>query len=189
MKRVYQQPKPVTSAVTADPCFMQAYVSGDQQQPSWAPQSTQGAASWNTQPQQQQQGIPLQAWLNPGMPRAVAEEVCETILNYVRSVNNNCGGMRRSQGPQKLFDPNARGTMCAELPGKWVKADGMPMQCYNCQSTYHLAQDCPKNPNRRPQAPKYLNLNRGGNVSSRQNRVNVAQSGPDSSETAGSAEE
>ncbi len=190
MKRVYQQPKLATSAVTADPRFMQAFASGGQQQPSWALQSTQGAACWSTQPQQQQQqGIPLQAWLNPGMPKALADEVCETILNYVRAVNNNGGGMRRSQGPQKSFDPNARGTVRAELPGKLVKADGMPMQCHNCQSAYHLARDCPRNPNRRPQAPKYLNLTCGGNVSSRQNRVNVAQSGPDSSQITGSAEE
>ncbi len=190
MKRAYSQPKPATPAVTADPCFMQAFASGGQQQPSWASQSTQGAASWSTQPQQQQQqGIQLQAWLNPGTPKDVAEEVCEAILNYVRSVNNNSGGMRRSQGQQRTYDPNTRGTMCADLPGKLVKADGTPMQCYNCQSTYHLARDCPKNPNRRPQAPKYLNLTHGGNVSSRQNHVNVAQSGPDSSETAGSAEE
>ncbi len=169
MKRAYQQLKLVTSAVTADPRFMQAFVSGGQQQPSWASQSTQGTANWSTQPQQQQQGIPLQAWLNPGTPRSVAEEVHQTILNYVRAVNNNGSGMRRSQGPQKSFDPNARGTMRVELPRKLVKADGTPMQCYNCQSTYHLAWDCPKNPNRRPQAPKYLNLTHGGNVSSRQN--------------------
>ena len=188
IKWVYQQPKPATTAVSpADPNFMQAYVSGDQQQSGRVLQPTQGAASWNTQ--QQQQPIQLQAWLNPGTPQSVADEVCEVILNYVRSVNNNGRGMRKSQGPQKLFNPNARGTLHAELPGKMVKADGMPMQCYNCQSTYHLAWDCPKNPNRRPQAPKYLNITRGGNVSSRQNRVNVAQSGPDSSETAGSAEE
>ncbi len=83
----------------------------------------------------------------------------------------------------------ALGMVRAELPGKLVKADGTPMQCYNCQSAYHLARDCLKNPNRRPQALKYLNLTRGGNVSSRQNHVNVAQSGLDSSETAGSAEE
>ncbi len=190
LRRAYQQPKPVTSVVsTADPCFMQTYVSGDQQQSSWVLQPTQGAASWSTQLQQQQQGIPLMAWLNPGTPKAVAEEVREAILNYVRSVNHNGGGMKRSQGPQKQFDPNARGTVHTELPGKLVKADGMPMQCYICQSAYHLAQDCLKNSNRRPQAPKYLNLTRGGNVSSSQNHVNVAQSGPDNSETAGSAEE
>ncbi len=47
----------------------------------------------------------------------------------------------------------------------------------------------PENPNKRPQAPKYVNLTRGGNVSSRQNHVNMAQSGPDSSETAGLVEE
>ncbi len=190
MKRAYAQPKPATSAVTADPCFIQAIASRGQQQPSWGSQTTQGAAYWSTQPQQQQQrGIPLQAWLNPDTPRDLADKVCETILNYVRSINNNGGRMRRSQGPQKAFDPNGRGTVRAELPGKLVKVDGTPMQCYNCQSPYHLARDCPKNPNRRPQAPKYLNLTRGGNVSSRQNHVNVAQSGPDSSETAGSAEE
>ena len=108
MKRAYQQLKPVTSAVTADPRFMQAFASGGQQQPSWASQSTQGAACWSTQPQQQQQqGISLQAWLNPGTPKDVAEEVREAILNYVRSVNNNGGGMRRSQGPQRTYDPNA----------------------------------------------------------------------------------
>ncbi len=189
MKRAYSQPKPATSVVTADPRFMQAFVSGRQQQPSWASQSTPGAAGWSAQPQQQQQGIPWQAWMSPGTPKDLADEVRETILNYVRSVNNNGGGMRRSQGQQKTYDPNARGTVRANLPGKLVKADGTPMQCYNCQSAYHLARDCLKNPNRRPQAPKYLNLTCGGNVSSRQNRVNMAQSGPDSSETAGSAEE
>ncbi len=189
MKKVYNQPKTATPVVTADPCFMQAYVSGDQQVPSWNPQSAQGAASWSTQMPQQQQGIPLQAWLNPGMPKAVAEEVHEAILNYVRSVNDNGGGMRKSQGQQKLFNPNTRRTMCTELPGKMVKADGTPMQCYNCQSAYHLARDCPRNPNRRPQPPKYINLTRGGNMSSRQNRVIVAQSGPDGSEPADSAEE
>ncbi len=187
LKQAYQQPKPATAAVSpADPRFMQAYVSGDQQQLGWNPQPTQGAASWSTQPQQ---GIPLTAWLNPGMPQTVAEEVRDNILNYVRSINNNGGGMTKTQGPQKLFDPNARGPMCTELPGRMVKANGMPMQCYNCQSTYHLAQDCPKNPNKRPQAPKYINLTHGGNVSSRQNHVNVVQSGLDSSETAGSVEE
>ncbi len=123
------------------------------------------------------------------MPQELADQVRETILNYVRSVNNNGGGMRRSQGQQKTYDPSARGTMHANLPGKLVKADGTPMQCYNCQSAYHLAWDCPKNPNKRPQAPKYLNITRGRNVSSRQNCVNMAQSGPDSSETASSAEE
>ena len=189
MKRVYSQLKPAAAVVTADPRFMQAFASGGQQQPSWASQSTQGAACWSTQPQQQQRGIPWQAWLSPGMPKDLVDAVRKTILNYARSVNNNGGGMRRSQGQQRTYDPNARGTVHTELPGKLVKADGMPMQCYICQSAYHLAQDCLKNSNRRPQAPKYLNLTRGGNVSSRQNRVNVAQSGPDSSETAGSAEE
>ena len=186
LKRVYHQLKPATAAAsTADPHFMQAYVSGDQQQSGWGPQPTQGAASWSTQ----QQAIPLTAWLNPGTPRSVEDEVCKVILNHVRSVNNNGGGMRKAQGPQKPFDPNARGTVHAELPGRMVKTDGTPMHCYNCQSTYDLAWDCPKNPNKRPQAAKYLNLTHGGNVSSRQNRVNVVQSGPDSSETAGSAEE
>ncbi len=95
MKRAYAQPKPATTAVTADPHFMQAQASGGQQQASWG---SQGAACWFIQPQQQQQqGIPLQAWLNPGTPRDVAEEAREAILNYVRAVNNNGGGMRRSQ--------------------------------------------------------------------------------------------
>ncbi len=183
MKRAYAQPKPTTSAVAADPCFMQAFASRGQQQ------STQGAAGWSTQPQQRQQVIPWQAWMSPGMPQDLVDEVRETILNYVRANNNTGGGMRRSQGQQRTYDPNARGTMRANLPGKLVKVDGSPMQCYNCQSAYHLARDCPRNPNKRPQAPKYLNITHGGNVSSRQNRVNVVQSGPDSSETADSAEE
>ncbi len=190
LKQAYHQPKPAAAATsTVDLCFMQAYVSEDQQQQAqlgWNLQSTQGAASWSTQ---QQQAIPLVAWLNAGMPRSVEQEVRETILNYVRIVNNNGGGMKKAQGLQKPFDPNARGTVCTELPGRMVKADGSPMYCYNCQSAFHLARDCLKNPNKCPQAPKYLNLTCGGNVSSRQNRVNVAQSGPDSSETADSAEE
>ncbi len=161
-------------------------MSEDRQQYGWNPQTSQGAVSWNTQTLQ---GIPLNAWLNPGTPLTVVQEVREAILNYVRSVNNNSGGMKQSQDLQKQFDPNARGTVHAELPGRKIKADGSPMFCYKCQSAYHLAWDCLKNPNKHPQAPKYLNLTHGGNVSSRQNRVNVAQSGTDSSETPDSAEE
>ncbi len=189
LKWAYHQPKPAAAASTVDPRFMQAYVSEDQQmqaQLGWNLQSTQGAAGWSTQ---QQQAIPLTAWLNPGMPQSVVLEVKEAILNNVRSINNNGGGMRKAQGPQKLFDPNARGTVHAELPGRMVKADSSPMYCYNCQSAFHLAWDCPKNPNKWPQAPKYLNITHGGNVSSRQNHVNVVQSGLDSSETTDLAEE
>ncbi len=184
LKWAYHQPKPAGAATMVDLCFMQAYVSGDSQpqaQLRWNPQPPQGLASWSAQ-----NPIQLSAWLNAGMLKSIVQEMSEAILNYVRAVNKNGRGMTKAQGPQKPFNPNARGTVCAELPGRMVKSDGMPLYCYNCQSEYHLAWDCPKNLNRWPQPPKYLNIT-WGNVSSRQNHVNVAQSGPNSSETTGSA--
>ncbi len=169
-----------------DPCFMQAYASEDLQlqgQLSWNPQPPQGMVSWNTQ-----QPVQLCAWLNAGTPQAMVQGTREAILKYVRSINKGSRGQSKAQGQQKTFNPNARNTMHAELPGRMIKSDSTPLYCFNCQSVYHLAGDCPKNPNRRPPPPKYLNITFRGNVSSRQNRVNVVQSGPDTSVSADLAE-